>query len=56
MERSDWCLVSVRAAITLHDKKPGDGYAANTYDKKLRLNHRNGNRNIDIIRIILILL
>ena len=48
MESIDWCLVSAWATIPLHVKKLAVMVNGTTYAKKLRLNIRNGNRNIDI--------
>ena len=52
MESIDWCLVSAWAAIPLHVKKLAVMVNGTTYAKKLRLNTRNGNRNIDIEKYI----
>ena len=51
-ESIDWCLVSDWAAIPLHIKKLAVMVNGTTYAKKLRLNTRNGNRNIDIEKYI----
>ncbi len=52
MESIDWCLVSAWATIPLHVKKLAVMVNGTTYAKKLRLNIRNGNRNIDIEKYI----